>query len=231
MPPVNAPAAGASLTDFRDRFEAYVASGTFPCVGARSAIARRRARFALYKGLGHPCSAARLCRELEVFSAEFPRPGRSPVTFVAMFEDSVATEREFESRMWQHLQQIHLRDRQSFAWDPTVSDDPGNPDFSFSVAGRAFFVVGLCPVASRFARRAPMPCMVFNFHDQFETLRASGSYESYQRIIRERDRALQGEINPALAGFGEQSEARQYAGRAPEPGWRCPLHTGARHDA
>lgn len=231
MPSVNAPPAGATLTDFRDRFQAYVASDTFPCVGARSAIASKRARFGLYTGLGHPCSAARLCRDLEVFSAEFPNPGRAPVTFVAMFEDSAATEREFEHLMWQHLQQLHLHDRPSFAWDPAVSDDPDNPDFSFSVAGRAFFVVGLCPVASRFARRAPMPCLVFNFHDQFENLRASGSYEGYQRIIRERDKALQGEINPALAGYGEQSEARQYAGRAPGPGWRCPLHIEARHGA
>lgn len=146
-----------------------------------------------------------------------------------MFDGTLATEAEFESRMWCHLQQVHMRDRESFEWDPTVSDDPDDAEFSFSVAGRAFFVVGLSPASSRIARRAPMPCLVFNFHDQFENLRASGKYASYQRVIRERDRKLQGGINPALAVFGEQSEARQYAGRMPEPGWRCPLHTGARN--
>ncbi|MDB5870978.1 MAG: hypothetical protein JWQ07_420 [Ramlibacter sp.] len=226
MPTAKSPDRGATLQQFRSRFQAYVQSDAFPCVGARSALRRGRGRFGLYETLGHACSAARLCRDLEVFSAEFPLPGEVPATFVAMFADEVATEMEFEQRMWQHLQEVHVHDRRSFPWDPSVSDDPSDANFSFSVAGRAFFVVGLSPAASRIARRAPMPCLVFNFHDQFDALRASGKYESYQRVIRDRDLALQGDINPALARFGEQSEARQYAGRATGPEWQCPLHTG-----
>ena len=31
-------------------------------------------------------------------------------------------------------------------------------------------------------------------------------------------------MNPALKDFGTQSEARQYAGRAVPPDWRCPFH-------
>ena len=97
---------------------------------------------------------------------------------------------------------MHACDSQHFAWDATVSDDPSSPDFSFSVAGRAVFVVGLHPTASRLARRAPMPCLVFNLHNQFENLRGSGKYAGLQRLIRDRDVALRGSINPTLVGFG-----------------------------
>ncbi len=43
-----------------------------------------------------------------------------------------------------------------------------------ALSARAFFVVGLHPGASRLARRTPMPCLVFNLHEQFEQLKASG---------------------------------------------------------
>ena len=56
-----------------------------------------------------------------------------------------------------------------------------------------------------------MPCLVFNFHDQFEALRADGKYAGLQRVVRSRDVKLQGFINPMLSGFGEDSEARQYS--------------------
>src|SRR5690606_216072 len=71
--------------------------------------------------------------------------------------------------------------------------------------------------------RFPWPALVFNSHRQFEQLRADGRYRKMQGVIRERDRALQGDINPNLADFGDISEARQYSGRATEPGWQCPL--------
>ena len=72
-----------------------------------------------------------------------------------------------------------------------------------------------------------MPCLVFNFHDQFETLRASGKFARMQEAIRKRDIALQGSINPVLARFGEASEARQYSGQEVSQEWQCPFqHDG-----
>ena len=127
---------------------------------------------------------------------------------------------------------MHRYDRETFEWDPTVSADPAQPDFSFSVGGRAFFVVGLHPLASRLARRAPVPCLVFNFHNQFESLRASGKYQGMQKVIRQRELQLQGTINPVLAQFGDASEARQYSGVAVDAQWTCPFHQlEATHDA
>ena len=141
-----------------------------------------------------------------------------------MFADGAGTEARFACDLWRQLQAMHEYDRERFDWDPTVSDDASQADFSFSIGGRAFFVVGLNPSSSRLARRAPMPCMVFNFHNQFETLRASGKYAGMQKVIRHRDVALQGTINPVLAQFGAASEARQYSGVAVDANWKCPFH-------
>jgi FPC/CPF motif-containing protein YcgG len=219
----------ASIASFQRRFEVFVRSPDFPCVGARSAINSGRAGFGLYRGLGARGDIAALCDDLGRFSLRFPDPCEPPASFIAMFDDSVADEEEFEHRLWQHLQDLHAHDRGAFDWDPRVSSDPASRDFSFSVGGRAFFVVGLHPAASRVARQAPMPCLVFNFHEQFEALRASGGYTRMERVIRERDLSLQGDLNPMLDGFGESSEARQYSGRAHDADWRCPFNPGDRH--
>jgi uncharacterized protein len=203
----------------RAQFAAYVQDPSFPCVGARSAFNTRRTRFGEYQGLGDGYPVDALRADLEQFSREFPDPGHSPVTFIAMFGEGVETEEQFVRQMWQHLQKIDQHDCRAFDWDPAVSSDPSHASFSF-------FLVGLSPVASRLARRAPMPCLVFNFHNQFESLRASGKFASMQKVIRKADVALQGSINPVLAHFGEASEARQYSGEAVADDWECPF----RHD-
>lgn len=208
----------AAITD-------HVADAGFPCVGARSAFNKGRVRFGRYGRLGAGLDIPDLCADLQAFSAEFPEPGFEPVSFIALFDDERLDEEAFANRLWRELQKIHAHDTAAFDWDPTVSDDPAEPDFSFSVAGRAFFVVGLHPQASRIARRTPMPCLVFNFHDQFEALRATGKYGGLQKVIRQRDIALQGSINPVLAGFGDSSEARQYSGVPVGAAWQCPFQS------
>ena len=199
---------------FIARFKAFVGSPAFPCVGAKSAMNRGRMAFGLYDSLADDGDAAALCEQLAEFSRQFPEPGVDPVSFVAMFREPVANEDEFHSRLWTHLQTMHDIDAVDHSWDAAVSSDAGDKQFSFSIASRAFFVVGLHPQASRMARRAPFPCLVFNFHDQFEAMRADGRYARLQAAIRARDVALQGAINPVLARFGEASEAHQYSGRA-----------------
>ena len=148
-----------------------------------------------------------------------------------MFRVQVPDEAAFEAALWAHLQAMHEHDQTRFDWDARVGSDPSLSDFSMSIGGRAFFVVGLHPAASRVSRRAPFPCLVFNFHDQFESLKASGKYQTMQAAIRARDVALQGSVNPVLSRFGEASEARQYAGRAVSKEWRCPFRTGKAGDA
>lgn len=213
----------ASLNCHEARMTAFVLDDHFPCVGARSAAKKDRMRFGLYKALGDIDSAHQLCADLAKFSAEFPSAGEVPVSFVAMFESARSGERDFSNALWSHLEAMHDADRLQYEWDPAVSSDAHCDSFSFSIAGRAFFVVGLHPDASRSARRTPFPCLVFNFHDQFETLKRSGKYAGMQKVIRARDVALQGSINPSLARFGEASEARQYAGDLVATDWVCPF--------
>ena len=199
---------------FAARFKAFVGGPTFPCVGAKSAMNRDRMVFGLYDRLTDGDDAAALCEQLADFSRRFPQPGVEPVSYVAMFRQPVANEDEFHRRLWQHLQAMHDIDATTHPWDAAVSADAADKQFSFSIASRAFFVVGLHPKSSRQARQAPFPCLVFNFHDQFEAMREGGRYAKLQDAIRARDVALQGEINPVLARFGESSEAHQYSGRA-----------------
>lgn len=220
-----------SLDDSAARVTAYVQEASFPCVGARSAFNRGRARFGRYASLGDKASVERLCADLAGYSDEFRDPGIDAATFIATFDGQADSEEEFVERMWAHLQAMHEHDRQRFPWDGAVSSDPSSAKFSFSIAGRAYFVVGLHPHASRLSRRAPMPCLVFNFHDQFEALRESGRYAQLQGAIRKRDIALQGSINPVLARFGESSEARQYSGEAVDDAWKCPFHALETADA
>lgn len=222
---VHPPVASSSRSEMASQFTAYVQRPGFPCVGARSAFNKGRVRFGDYGRLG-TANAPEICADLLAFSREFPSPGLVPVTFIAMFGGAFATEAEFARGMWAQLRAVHAYDELQFEWDATVSADPESPEFSFSVAGRAFFVVGLNPAASRLARRAPMPCLVFNLHDQFQSLRSSGKYQGMQHVIRDRDIALQGSINPSLAGFGEKSEARQYSGIAHPAQWKCPFRQG-----
>jgi FPC/CPF motif-containing protein YcgG len=225
------PAARAALSAASPRvlearsaaFRGYVADASFPCVGARSALNRGRLAFGAYGRLGDGDAAAPLCDALGAFSAQHPDPGSDPVSFVALFEDDGASEAAFVDALWRQLRQVHAVDARAHDWDPTVSADPADGDFSFSVGGRAFFVVGLHPNASRLARRAPFPCLVFNFHGQFEAMKANGRYAGLQRATRARDVALQGFINPALARFGDASEARQYGGDATGADWVCPF--------
>jgi len=144
------------------------------------------------------------------------------VSFVACFRGPVPDEeRDFEALLWGALQ--HLHDHDDAPWASEVAADPDNPHFAFSVAGTAFFVVGLHPNASRVARRAPLPTLVFNLHAQFERMRDDGRYQRMRDTIRRRDTDLQGYLNPMVSDHGEASEARQYAGRAVPADWTPPF--------
>ena len=227
-PTENDPCAPASAGLLKE----FIADKAFPCVGAKSALNKGRMQLQEFGELGDEALTAALHAALMDYSRQYPDPGMVPVSFIAVFRAPRLDELRFEQQMWRQLQALHAHDcAHRIAWAADVSDDPGREDFSFSVGGRAYFVVGLHPGASRLARRAPMPCLVFNFHEQFEQLKASGKYTLLQDAIRTRDIALQGAINPVLARFGEASEARQYSGRAVEAGWQCPFHSKVPKDA
>lgn len=133
------------------------------------------------------------------------------------------SELAFEQAMWERLQALHDLDARTCEWDGSAASDPASPDFSFSLRGKAFFVIGMHPKASRRSRRYWRPALVFNLHEQFEALRRQGRYDRMRDVIRKRDAAHCGSVNPTLRNFGERSEARQYSGRAVREDWRCPF--------
>ena len=75
------------------------------------------------------------------------------------------------------------------------------------------FVLFLHPKSPRKARRFKSPALVFNPHQQFETLREKNIFFKIRDAIRKRDLALQGESNEMLSDFGSRSEIFQYSGR------------------
>ena len=219
----------APLQEFvHDSLRSLVLNPRFSCVGAKSAVRRGGYRFGLYDSLGSPGTTAGLARDLFEFVEDQPLLESEFTTFVASFRGPVtADEGQFEGLLWAQLQRLHEEDRQHHPWDPAVNADPEDSNFAFSFAGRAFFVVGLHPGASRFARRFAWPTLVFNAHEQFQKLREEGRFGRLREVIRARELILQGELNPNLSDFGEFPEARQYSGRPVEEGWRCPFHPGA----
>ena len=210
--------------DIAATFHDFVTDPAFSCLAGKGVVRAGGHTLRVYGELGSERSSRRLSRDLAEFVAS-PPAHAALRAFVAVFPRRVPDdENEFERRLWTQLERLNALDDPATGWDPTVSSDPDDPHFAFSFAGRAMFVIGLHSASSRIARRFAWPTLVFNPRDQFEMLRADGRFERLRAMVRDREVALQGSLNPNLADFGEQSEARQYSGRAEEPEWRCPFH-------
>lgn len=203
-----------------------IAALEFPCVGAKSAMARGTLKVLACHSLDSSWDDLTIHQALLDWAAEYRSdPGGLRSLAVSFAGPDVLDETRFEELMWQRIQSFADKD----AWlgqpyDHRVSADPSDPHFSLSFGGEAFFVVGLHPDASRPARRFPRPTLVFNLHDQFERLRGEGRYDKMRERIISRDIALAGDMNPMLARHGEVSEAAQYSGRLVDDAWRCPFN-------
>ena len=219
------PTSKADATSLLDRFQDFIRSKPFPCVGAKSALAKGQMKILLARDMTSAWNDLAIHAELYAFAARYKEDPKLFQSFAVIFEGPTdLSEEAFEQNLWARVQSLTDKD----AWngvepDPRVDPTPDSPHFSLSFGGEAFFVVGLHPNASRDARRFEAPVMVFNLHDQFERLRSDGLYERLRDTILERDEALQGSVNPMLARHGELSEARQYSGREVDESWRCPF--------
>lgn len=217
-------------TDDRDhplarRFDAFVRDASFPCVGAKSALAKGQIRIVVGRDMRSAWDDLRIYPNLLDLAWTYAsEPSLFHSLAVVFEEDSGLDEEGFERCLWERLESLtHKDDFHGQHPDPRVSADPRDPHFSLSFGGEAFFVVGLHPRASRPARRFERPALIFNLHDQFEQMRASGMYDKMRSTIIARDIKLAGDINPMLARHGTMSEARQYSGRAVGSDWVCPF--------
>lgn len=214
----------------QDRLQAmlfdHVRAADFPCVGAKSALAKGTLEVLACDRIDSAWDDLRIHDGLLRWAQAYKdQPGLFR-SFAVIFDGPTdLTESAFERALWSRVQSLSDKDVwRGQSYDPRVSPDPDNPHFSLSFGGEAFFIVGLHPHSSRPARRFERPAMVFNLHDQFERLRAEGKYENMREKILVRDEALAGSRNPMLARHGDASEARQYSGRAVDEAWRCPFH-------
>lgn len=215
-----------SQAELESLLNAYVAERSFPCVGAKAALARGTLNVLACNRIDSAWDDLRIHDGLVRFAAAYKEEPALFRSFAVIFDGPTdLDEPAFETALWQRIQSLSDKDVwRGQPYDPRVSTNPDDPHFSLSFGGEAFFVVGLHPHASRPARRFSRPALVFNLHDQFEQLRADGRYETMREAIMTRDEAIAGSRNPMLARHGEMSEARQYSGRAVDPAWRCPFH-------
>ena len=209
----------------RDELRARIAQSDFPCVGAKSALARGTLKTIVCHSLTSGWDDLIIHRELMEWAEDYRADPTGLRSLAAVFSGpDDLDEAAFEELMWERLQSLADKDHWlGQKYDREVSADPTDTHFSLSFGGEAFFVVGLHPHASRPARRFPRPTLVFNLHAQFVQLRNEGKYEGMRAKILDRDFNLAGSINPMLARHGEVSEARQYSGRAVKSDWACPF--------
>ncbi|AVF38253.1 guanitoxin biosynthesis heme-dependent pre-guanitoxin N-hydroxylase GntA [Rahnella sikkimica] len=202
----------------------FIESDTFACIGAKTA--------SYLETVVHRdcCGDNKVTLEdaygfLSKFAGIRETLSKTNATFVLTFSDrTFFSEAEFEVFTWETLNKLHELDTQAgHSWSNDCSSDPSSPDFGFSIIGEPFFIVGLHPNSSRLSRQAPFPALVFNSHLQFRHLKSVGIFQKMQKEIRQRDLKIQGSVNPNLSDFGEQSEARQYAGNATHQEWSCPF--------
>ncbi len=217
-------APGPSLTAIHGALRAFITHEDYPCVGAKAALNKRSYRLAQYGALGEEGTVRDCTSDVQWFARAADSIDRHAATFIAVFDDpGVGDEPRFEEKLWSQLRGMHAIDTAQYAWDPSVSSDPDDPDFSFSIGGSSFFIVGMHPGAERESRRFPYPTLVFNPHAQFVRMREEGSFERVRAAIRSREARLEGSPNPVLADHGTRSEAAQYAGRAHACPWRAPF--------
>ncbi|PVW16248.1 guanitoxin biosynthesis heme-dependent pre-guanitoxin N-hydroxylase GntA [Marixanthomonas spongiae] len=212
-----------TISQLEKEYHQFIVAHDHPCIMAQSVFKMGAVELHSYNSFGTKKTARNLVADIQAYVDGYDWESNDFVTFLAVFPTAHFTsETAFEKQLWEQLQHIHESDTK--AWDETVSNNPEDDTFSFSIAGKAFYIVGMHPNSSRIARQTPYVTLAFNLHWQFEKLRKMGSYDTVKQRIRERDKALQGSINPMLEDFGSSSEARQYSGRKTEKEWKCPFH-------
>lgn len=210
--------------DIIQEFHHFINDESYPCVAARAALSRNNIACLVVGHMGCPKDDVNILRFLYDFVNRF-RNAPTPLLSAAIIFKSPATttEETFEALLWQRLQSLSLLDAENYSYDKRVNPDPSTPDFSFSLAEEAFFIIGLHPASSRRSRQFSYPALIFNPHAQFEEMRKTNRYEKMKNIVRQRDTVYSGSTNPMLADFGETSEVYQYSGKKYEREWTCPL--------
>ncbi|WP_051209963.1 guanitoxin biosynthesis heme-dependent pre-guanitoxin N-hydroxylase GntA [Gelidibacter mesophilus] len=204
------------------QYRDFILKRKHPCVMANTIFMQDDYKLKIYDDITSDSVVAPVLSDLDSYIKDYDFDSNAFETILFCFkENNFKTELQFENALWKFLQKLHDNDDKD--WDTSVNREPENANFSFSIKGKAFYIIGMHPNSSRIARQAPYCTLVFNLHWQFEKLRDMGIYQNIKKRIRRRDKKLQGTINPVLKDFGKASETRQYSGREVEADWKCPF--------
>ena len=212
-------------TTIAEKWQAHIENRSFPCVAAKAAMVKEQQKIFVAGHLACPKDDKAILDFIYDFVDQYRAADSLFHSAVILFEQpTIHSEEAYSKMFWQRLQALSDMDSQFYKYDSRVSDDPESENFSFSLKGEAFFIIGLHPASSRAARRFNFPAIVFNPHAQFEQLRENRQYDKMKKIIRKKDTELDGSINPMLQDFGNASEVFQYTGQQLTNAWKCPLH-------
>lgn len=204
-------------------YREFIIENQHPCIMANTVFSLNNYSLKVYDDINSTEIIEPILADIDNYIKNYDFNSKQFESLIFSFPQSnFNSELDFEKSLWAFLQRLHNHDNKD--WDSNVSKDPNDPDFSFSVKGKAFYIIGMFPESSRIARQSPYCTVVFNLHWQFEKLREMGKYTMVRDRIRMRDKELQGFINPVLKDFGTDSETKQYSGREVESNWKCPFH-------
>ena len=214
----------AASDEVISQYHAFLNNKDFPCVAAKSALQRDQVACGVFEDMKDDRNDQAILDFLYGFVDRYRASKEFFHSATVIFKTPHnVNEQEFEALLWKRLQGLANLDAKRYAYDARVDNHPDSSNFSFSIKGEAFFIIGIHPDSSRVARQFAYPALVFNPHQQFEMLRKKNRFDSVKNVVRKRDIALEGSVNPMLDDFGVASEVHQYSGMQHDQTWKCPL--------
>jgi FPC/CPF motif-containing protein YcgG len=196
----------------------------FPCIGAKAALSRNHIQCIVLTHMACPAQDAEALQFIYNFVDGYRTSKDMYHSAALIFKGPMnISEDTFDRLFWQRLVSLSSLDKRNFHHDTRVDSDPASDRFSFSLKGEAFFIVGLHAASSRRARQFKYPAVIFNPHAEFEKLRAANRFIKMRDVVRKRDVAYSGSVNPMLTDFNTASEVYQYSGKQYTSDWICPL--------
>ena len=90
--------------DYESRLKAFIQAEDFPCVGAKSAVARGELVCSIYDDISSPASDLDLRSDVCKFIATLDRTGPVVQSFTAIFRQPTdLSEEDFEKQLWNRL--------------------------------------------------------------------------------------------------------------------------------
>ena len=202
----------------------YIGNKEFPCVAAKAALGRDQIKCFVANNMMCPADDEIIINFIYDFIDQYRMSSELYHSAAVIFKGPLhLDEALFDKMLWQRLQAISNIDAQHYNYDERVNADPASSEFSFSLKKEAFFIIGLHPSNNRSTRQFKYPALVFNPHAQFQQLKETAKYTNLKNVVRKRDIAYSGSVNPMLEDFGNASEVYQYTGKIYDHTWECPL--------